>query len=259
MKTTALIDGDILLYRSAYRAEIEVEFEDEVILKSDLKHARNSLTEDTAQIVNAVGAHRAIICLSDMQHNFRKDIYHPYKLNRAAAGKRKPTGYKALRRWYEENYTTICKPGLEADDVMGILATKPTKKPARIVVCSIDKDLLTIPGHVYNWNHPEDGVEEVTLWEADYNFYYQILVGDSTDNYPGCPGVGPVKAKKLLDEIILMCEADLWETVTKAFTDAGQTIDDALVQARCARILRACDYDFEKEEVIPWSPNVLSA
>jgi DNA polymerase-1 len=60
--------------------------------------------------------------------------------------------------------------------------------------------------------------------------------------------MGPKKAEKLL------AEAPSWAPVVKAFTDAKLTADDALKQARLARILRWDDWDKEKKEPILWTP-----
>ena len=74
----------------------------------------------------------------------------------------------------------------------------------------------------------------------------QTLIGDIADGYKGCPGIGAVKAKKLLDE------APVWATVKDAYEKAGLTEEDALQQARMARILRSSDYP--DGQVKLWSP-----
>jgi DNA polymerase-1 len=61
---------------------------------------------------------------------------------------------------------------------------------------------------------------------------YQTLVGDTSDGYPGCPGIGPVKAEKVLGM------PPNWQDVVGAYRAAKLTEADALVQARVARILR---------------------
>ena len=91
---------------------------------------------------------------------------------------------------------------------------------------------------------------EITEEYADYFHLYQTLVGDTTDGYPGLKGIGDKRATALLEK-----EAS-WETVVKAYEKAGETEEDALVQARLARILRASDYNFETREPILWSPKV---
>ena len=83
-------------------------------------------------------------------------------------------------------------------------------------------------------------------------FYKQTLMGDSADNYKGCPGVGPVKADKILKE-----ETDekvLWGEVVNAFEKAGLTEEDAIENARLAYLLKDGDYNFETKEVTLWQP-----
>ena len=149
-----------------------------------------------------------------------------------------------------KNYHYEIQPWLEADDVIGILATYDNGEE-RIVV-SEDKDLLTIPG--MHWD-----IKNQTLWEqdkhtADYLFYKQALTGDSVDNYQGCPGIGPKKAEKILNE----CEdfgfepKHVWKAIVTAYENAGLNEDDALLQARMARILRHGEYVMS--EPLYWSP-----
>ena len=134
---------------------------------------------------------------------------------------------------------------MEADGCIGILATI---KGSNSIIVSGDKDFKTIPGRFYDFLRNE--FYDITQEEADYWHLFQTLIGDTTDNYKGCPGCGAVSAKKLLDS-----EGATWETIVEAFEKKGLTESDALVQARVARILRASDYDFETKKPILWSPN----
>ncbi len=77
----------------------------------------------------------------------------------------------------------------------------------------------------------------------------QALVRDTTDGYKGCPVVGNVAAKKILEQ-----EGDMWTNVVAAFTKAKLGPEEALVQARVARICRASDYSFKTKKVILWNP-----
>ena len=129
---------------------------------------------------------------------------------------------------------------LEADDLLGILGSRSFDT----VIWSLDKDLLTIPAY-----HLIDGrVQEVDLEEADYNFLYQTLVGDSTDNYKGCPTVGAKKAEQLLSD-----KGATWQTVVDAFESKGLGKEVAIENARLARILRDGEYNFETKEVKLWA------
>jgi DNA polymerase-1 len=103
--------------------------------------------------------------------------------------------------------------------------------------------MKTIPGLL--WRSGE--MLTITTEQADYNHLYQTLIGDSTDGYPGLRGVGEKRASTIL-------ENPNWESVVGAFIKSGHTEEEALTQARLARILRAEDYNFEYGEPILWSP-----
>jgi DNA polymerase-1 len=124
------------------------------------------------------------------------------------------------------------------------------------VVISIDKDLLQIPGWNYNPGVRGKGgrLTEITAKEADRYHLYQTLVGDDTDGYVGCPGVGTKKATKLLDDCAHLSAATQWEWVVEAYRKRGLDEEAALVQARVARILRAEDWDPIKKEHRLWTP-----
>ena len=76
---------------------------------------------------------------------------------------------------------------------------------------------------------------------------YQTLVGDSTDNYKGCPAVGAKTADKLLQE-----NGATWQTVVDAFADKGLGEEIAIENARLARILRDGEYNFKTKKVKLW-------
>lgn len=235
-----LIDADILLYRAASAVEREIEFEEDIwVLYTDENEAIQEFNYSVDALLEQAETHRYLLCFSDSK-NFRKNILPEYKGNRTS---RKPMGFKAIReRVYQlHKHNIVLKPSLEADDCLGILATT---QPAEYLIWSIDKDLKQIPGR----HLTEDGIVEVSQDEADFYFYKQILTGDTTDNYKGCPGIGPVKADSILSS------GPYWPKVIAAYTKAGISEEDALVQARCARILRAEDWNETKQEVILWEP-----
>jgi DNA polymerase-1 len=169
---------------------------------------------------------------------YRKELAPYYKQNRA--GKRKPMLLNFAKKYLSEKYNGRVEDRLEADDLLGILGSADKNT----VIWSIDKDLLTIPA-----NHLLDGrVVEVEEAEADYWFLYQTLVGDSTDNYKGCPTVGAKRADKLLQD-----NGATWETVVEAYASKGLGVEVALENARLARILRDGEYNFETKKVKLWA------
>jgi 5'-3' exonuclease len=78
-----------------------------------------------------------------------------------------------------------------------------------------------------------------------------VLVGDSTDNYPGLPGCGPVKAEKILEKV--QPEESYVPHLQLAYAKAGLSFADLATQLNVARILTTKTYDFEKKEPILWS------
>lgn len=240
MKRTLLIDGDIVAYRYSSTVEHEVDWGDDVwSLWSDAKEAKQLILQYLDHLVEATAADDFIFTFSD-KDNFRKTIYPDYKHNRK--GKRKPTCYKGIKTWLEAEYESIEMPGLEGDDVMGILATSGQYEET--VIVSEDKDMKTIPGLL--WRAAE--MENISEEYADYYHLYQTLVGDATDGYKGCKGIGDKRATDILSK------DPTWEAVVKAYEKAGQTEEEALVQARLARILRASDYNTKTQEPILWTP-----
>lgn len=238
---TLLIDADLYLFTAAIASEEETDWGDDVwSLRSDLKVAKKIFTTQMEKFSRLFDSPSIFLCLSDSE-NFRKSVYAPYKSNRKKT--RKPVGYKALVEWAKETWPYHIQGGLEGDDVMGILGSNPD---LNTVIISDDKDMKTIPGRLCR--PTSDEVMEITKDEAEAAFLTQVLSGDSTDGYPGLKGIGPVSARKILGN-----RPD-WGLVERAFLKANHTVDEALAQARCARILRQADWDQEAETIKLWVP-----
>lgn len=239
---TLLIDGDVFAYQFACAAEVATHWGDDFwTLHADAKTAKQKLDAFLSELKTKLEAEHLIIALSDRTRNyFRKQILPTYKAGRDKV--RKPLILNELRSYLETEYECFERPGLEGDDVLGILATSEKIVKGEKVIVSIDKDLKTIPGLHYNTNKPELGVYAITEEEADYWHLFQTLTGDSSDGYSGCPGIGPKKADELL------AESPTWETVERVFQKAGFGSEEAKVQGQMARILRAQDYDFKNHK-----------
>ena len=154
-------------------------------LFTDLNDAKKSFQYQVEQIYEATKSKEATFCMTDHKGNFRKDVDPNYKSNRK--GSRKPVGYVALCDWVRDTYKTITKPMLEADDCMGILATKP-ENIGKCIIVSDDKDMRTVPSRIYR---PMSGeFIDVTEQDADRFFLTQCLMGDPTDGITGLKGVG---------------------------------------------------------------------
>jgi len=255
---TALIDADILAYQAAAYAETPTDWGEGLwTLHAFESEAEAKFVSLIDSVTEKFGAEEIILALSDSS-NWRKDVLPTYKSNRS--GTRKPMLLKHLREYAKEHYKTYQRDTLEGDDCLGILATMPGKVMDPIV-CSLDKDFKTIPGKHYNFGRDE--FFEINPHQADRWHMIQTLTGDSTDGYSGCPGVGPVGAEKIIQKAIdegspWANEDQLreiyWKHVVAAFNKAGLSEEEALVQARVARICRASDYDFDNKKVILWEP-----
>jgi len=138
--------------------------------------------------------------------SFRNEIYKDYKANR-------PPMPDDLRSQIEPIHNIIQLMGLpilvvdhvEADDVIGTLATQATAKKMDVLVSTGDKDMAQlVTPHVTLINTMTDtlmdgpGVEEKFGVRADQIIDYLALVGDTSDNIPGVPKCGPKTAVKWL-------------------------------------------------------------
>lgn len=242
---TLLIDGDLILYKSTSAVEIDWRIdEDRHVLFSNAAEAYDLFVAQVERLKTDLQTDSVVIAFTKGQ-SFRTSIYPAYKAPRQ--GNRKPLAFADVRERVEATYRTLIHPGLEADDVLGIWATRGTFQNPIIV--SEDKDLKTIPGLLYRQNE----LTEITEDEANYNFFFQTLTGDVTDGYPGCPGIGPKTAEKVLGNTKDI--GQLWAKVVATYEHAKLTEEDALIQARMARILRASDWDDKRKEPILWQPN----
>lgn len=251
MKRTILIDGDVFAYQHGFSGEKAIDWGDgDWTLHADEGLAKSKLNSQILELQQTLEADDVVVVLSDSA-NWRMKVYPLYKSNRADT--RKPMLVAPLRAHMLDRWNAFVRPNLEGDDVLGILATGNKIKGEKIIV-SIDKDMKTIPGLLYNNRKPAEGIVEISEATADNWHYLQTLMGDTTDGYPGCPGVGKVKAAAILERGAGAKEADVWAAIVVAYEKAGLTEADALIQARVARICRATDYDFKKKEVKLWTP-----
>lgn len=263
---TALIDGDTLVYESTTATEKAIQWDGDLwtlhgFLPEAVEHF-DKLVKDIREIVEA---DEVIIALSAADpQRWRESIMPTYKQHRR--DKRKPLLYTGIRQHCHDTYKAMERPKLEGDDILGIMATHPDlsilKKGTERIVVSIDKDMKTIPGLHYNY-----GKEEFfSISEHDANYWHlsQAVTGDTTDGYPGCPGIGKVTADKLLapywepqDDAKEPAAFDVdraWKAIVTAYAKKGLSADVALLNARVARICRHTDYDLQKKEVILWNP-----
>lgn len=247
--TIAFIDADTTLYQVTAACTRDVLFGDVVVRQLHLDEAKAQFISEIGALVLDCEASDFILCLTDRGSNWRTEVLPSYKFSRE--GKLRPLGHDHLLDWVFEEYPCRRHKSLEGDDVLGLLSTGPLYSDYRNIIVSIDKDMKTIPGWLYN--PMKQTMVDISLEEADHFHLTQTLTGDSTDGYKGCPGVGPVGAEKVLG--MVRPAGRPWVAVVEAYEKANLTEADALAQARVAHILRHGEYDFGTHEVKLWEPS----
>lgn len=192
----ALIDGDIVTYRCAAANE-----------NQDVNIACWQAGEMIRRILHETNSISPHVFLSGSS-NFRYTIYPEYKANRAHL--QKPRHYSAVREYLCTQWNSSVTDGYEADDAMGMAQDETT------IICSIDKDMLMIPGWHYNFVKQEQ--RYVSPLDGLRHFYYQLIMGDKADNIPGYDGKMRDKVPKFMrgfvDHIFTLTEEiDMYEYV----------------------------------------------
>ena len=245
-RNTLLIDADILIHKASVQCEEEICWDEEAeiwSLHADLKEAKETLRSAVVSLEEELGGARTILCLSS-RRTFRHALYPAYKANRKKG--RKPVVFGPLRAWAQTQWESVEWPGLEADDVLGVLATSRSI-PAPKILVSDDKDLETIACALYKPMKPELGVQRITHASARRRHLEMTLTGDSTDGIPGLPGCGPKRAADVLKE-------GTWEEVVAAYEARGLNATEALLQARLVKILNTRLFDQDLKEITLWDP-----
>lgn len=247
-----LIDGDIILYRACLACEdqcyrVYVNGQEEFGYLEEYRYKRDIpeqyLTEEYSiypegnakeplqvalynikSMITGIkntfpGASEVKIYLGGST-NFRKDIFPEYKAGRH----RRPVYKQDALDYMQKNHGAQIVDGMETDDQLGIEQSDKT------IICSIDKDLLMVPGAHYNFIKQEHVT--ITEEEACQRFFRQVIQGDITDNITGIKGIGP----KTLDKLSPLDYTSVIDTYKKHY---GEGYEDKLnLAARLIWILR---------------------
>lgn len=202
-KPLILVDGSSYLFR-AYHSP---------------PHLTNSKGEATGAIYGVVNMLKSllnqynpecmIVVFDAKGKTFRSDMYPEYKAHRPPMPDDLRTQIEPLHKIIEAmGLPLISIPGVEADDVIGTLAVEATAKGMNTLISTGDKDMaqlvnehVTLINTMTNTIMDPDGVVEKFGVKAEHIIDYLAIVGDTADNIPGLPGVGPKSAQGLLNGI----------------------------------------------------------
>lgn len=185
--------------------------------------------------------------------SFRSAMFEDYKANREAPPSDLLIGERLIREMLGLMGIPVREIyGMEADDVLGSLAVEAVKAGGEALVCSVDKDLLQVvrPGikvlreHLDKSQLMDDAAvfERLGVKPAQVPTYLG-LVGDSSDNIPGVPGVGPKTAALLIQEFdtleaILAAAPSMKKKALSA--NLQQHAEDARLSEKLATLDLAC-------------------
>jgi 5'-3' exonuclease len=180
-----LFDIDSLLYSSCYN----VDSPEEAMFKFDESYQK--IVNDIEQFYEV----EKTISFGLSKNNFRKYITKTYKANRTSE---KPQYLNVLSTYVAKYYEPEAANGMETDDLVAIFQQKIGHENSIIV--SIDKDYKQFEGTIYNY-HKRIFIK-ISKQEALYNFYEQMIVGDTADNVQFAKGYGVKYAEKLFKGVL---------------------------------------------------------
>jgi 5'-3' exonuclease len=230
-KTLAIIDGDSLCYLCS---------------KDTLKESTDNIDNLLQKILTKTGSTSYYLFLSEGKY-FRHSINEHYKGKRTASSLKY---LKTLKKYLVEQYYAEAWKNVEADDcvtyVQQLFLSGKLPEFTKTVVCAIDKDIKKqIAGEMYDYR--TDTFTVTTSDEAEKFLHIQSIMGDSTDNITGIPGIGEVKATKLLENIpIKECCIEAYRAYCKHYSTPSEALQAYQENFRQVYLLRT-DADFMYE------------
>ncbi|HJH24221.1 MAG TPA: DNA polymerase I [Paenalcaligenes hominis] len=203
-KTLLLVDGSSYLYRAYY-----------AMFRSNLTNARG---EPTGAMYGVINMLRKLLqdidadymaCVFDAKGStFRDDLFADYKAQRESMPEDLAQQVKPLHEIIQAmGWPLLCVPGVEADDIIGTLAHHATEHGLHTIISTGDKDLAQLVNPqvelidtMKDERLDEAGVVEKYGVRPDQIIDYLMLMGDTSDNIPGVPKVGPKTAQKWIQQ-----------------------------------------------------------
>ena len=206
-KRLFLLDAYALIYRSYFAFIKNPRFNSKGLNTSAMLGFINSLE----QLLNKENPTHIAVVFDVHAPTFRHEMFDQYKATREAMPEDLRKSIPWVRKIIEAyNIPILEKEGFEADDVIGTLAKKGEKEGYQVFMMTPDKDYAQLVSENIFMYKPSRGGNEAEIWGIDQvkeNFMVddpeQVidvlgLMGDTADNIPGCPGIGPKTAMKLI-------------------------------------------------------------
>ncbi len=203
-----LLDGHSLAYRAFFALPVEN-------FSTTTGQPTNAVYGFTSMLINVLRDERPThvgVAFDVSRDTFRAAEYSDYKANRSKS----PDEFKGQVSLVKEvlaalRVTTIEKDGFEADDVIATLATQAVQQGFEVLICTGDRDTLQLVGDTCTVLYPRKGVSDLARmtpeavrekYGVEPGRYPEIaaLVGETSDNLPGVPGVGPKTAAKWINQ-----------------------------------------------------------
>jgi DNA polymerase-1 len=200
--------------------------------------------------------------------SFRKEMYDDYKANRSAM----PDDLRVQIPYFDKiidalKIHRITQEGYEADDVIATLTKKARAAGMDVCIVSADKDLMQLleDDHVRMIDTmrdrtftPEDVVKKFGVGPEKAR-YVMALAGDSSDNVPGVPGIGPKTGGKLIDEFgdleTLLANIDK-VSGKKRKENLEEFADQARLSLQLVTLKYDCDVELDLDELVVEPPDM---
>tara|TARA_R110000803_G_scaffold57599_5_gene115569 strand:+ start:1231 stop:1944 length:714 start_codon:yes stop_codon:yes gene_type:complete len=191
-----LFDADSLVFASCYRPKAD---NIENPFYTDLNDSINKFDEQFMKIVNDLELKyeiEKVITFNGCKGNFRKILSKNYKANRKK--QTLPPLLHPMHDYVKKTYQSKFAFGIETDDMVARYWHTLSQEFGRdnVMIVSIDKDYKQFPALIYNYHYKHKKILDITESQALFNFYEQMVVGDSADNVQFFKGKGAKFAEK---------------------------------------------------------------
>ncbi|WP_375423522.1 DNA polymerase I [uncultured Friedmanniella sp.] len=260
-----LIDGHSVAYRAFFALPVEN-------FSTQTGQHTNGVFGFTSMLINVLRDEAPThigVAFDVSRQTFRSELYTEYKATRSAT----PDEFKGQLDLVKEvlkalNIPYVDKPGFEADDVIGTLATQAEAQGFDVLICTGDRDAFQLVTENVTVLYPRKGVSDLarmTPAVVEEKYFatparypdLAALVGETSDNLPGVPGVGPKTAAKWLETYGSLEElvAHAGELKGKAATEFQARTESVLLNRQINALVRDLELPLSVDDMVrqPWN------